>query len=495
MAVRSTGVYTKEQDVSQYISTTSPLEPAAVLYASYGPYNTIKTITSITELMDTFGDVVTSAYVGLIGIKKYFKYGNQIKLVRVEGASDTYGDLTLVDAEDGATLVLRSLYKGAFANKIAVTYSSGTLSVYVNGKIRERFTVAKSEDGDVNSDFKTAINDVSAWIYVEDDEDADANANEILDFTVLSYLENGVSGLPTKTNFIGTATGGPSSGPSGLQCFAHDGITCNVLLCPDAAALSSATDAKDVMKEIESIAESRKDLLGIVEIPAGKTRDNAVTYINDTAAHNSTYVATFWPWVQFTESSIDSNVYIPGGLFGLMCLAKNDKLQYPWYGAFGYQRGIITEALEVEFATSTADRDVLAGAQINTIIKESGIGVVNYGNYTKYSVTQATQSINVRRLMLFVKQGLSAAAKALLGEPSDQVTRAQFKAMADRFLGEIETKRGLTSFNVVCDDTNNPGSLVDQKIMVADIKVQPTRAIEIIELNMQITSTGATFDD
>lgn len=494
MAVKSIGVYTLEQDQSQYVSATSPLNPAAVIYASWGPYDTIKTITSVSELVSTFGEVMSVAYVGLIGIKKYFKYGSTIKLVRAVGSSDAYGTLDLDDSGSDISLAVRSLYKGAYANRISISYALGTLSVYVEGKLKEKYTgLTKSSATDKNSNFKAAINNISDWIYIPANADADTNTD--LPATLASTnLSGGISVLPSKATFIGTATGGPSSGPSGLQCFANDGVEANVLLSIDAGALGT-TDSKDVMKEIESIAASRLDLVGLVGSPAGMSRDSVVTFMDTTAAFNSTYVAASWPWVKFTEAAVNADVFVPSTAAHLMVLAKNDRIAFPWYGAFGFNRGSVTEALAIEYATSSADRNILEASQINVFINKSGFGVVLMGNYTKSPTTKATQSLNVRRLLLFVKKALSEAAESLLAEPLDLVTQTQFKSMADRFLLQVQAKRGLTSFLFVCDATNNPPELIAQKTMAATVKLQPTRSTEIIELSMQVTSTGAKFDE
>lgn len=498
--VKSIGVYTLEQDKSQYISADSPILPGAVVYGSWGAYDTVQTVTSVSELISTVGEAVSSSYKGLIGLKKYFKYGNQLQVVRAENSSDAYGVKTF-NATADPSLVIQALYKGAFGNEISIKISTENslkrIDVYVQGALAETYLgLEKASGADKNANYKTAINGVSVWVTVKTDATADAETSEPDDI-VATNLTSGASTLPTKADFIGTATGGPSSGPSGLQCFATDSVVVDILLCPDSASLSSETDAKDVSKEIESIAESRKDLVGLVDFPAGKSRDNAITYADDTAAWNSTYVSAYWPWVQYTEAAISTDVYVPGSLSALIVVAKNDSIAFPWYAAFGYQRGIITEALEVEYNSSLGDRDLLMGSQINVFTKETGVGVVTLGNYTKYSTLQATQSLNVRRLLLFIKKGLSAAAKTLLAEPNDPVSWAQFVSMANRFLSQIEAKRGLQpgGFLVICDTTTNTSDIIDQKKMVAVIKLQPTRAIEVIELTLQVTASGATFDE
>ncbi len=497
---KAIGVYTTELDVSQFAQVSSPLRPGMVAYASWGPYDIITNITSAAELVRQFGDVESSGYVGLIGIKKYLKYGNYISLVRAESSADLTSVKMFQDISPADTLKVEAKYKGATGNKISIIIetegSNKKISVYFDNRLQETFTeLAKGTESDKNANYKAAINDVSEYIIIAADVTADANTNEPEDTTGAVALELGASVLPGKADFIGAATGGPGGGPTGLQCFLNDAVKINVLLCPDAIKLATEADAKDVMKEVESIAAARKDLVGLVDIPSGLSRDDAIVFADTTAGYNSTYVTCDWPHVQVTDSAIDSNVFIPASLPKLTIYAINDAVAHPWFAAWGYNRGIFTEGLDVEYNSTLADRQLLQDSQINVFIKETGVGIVRLGNFTKYSTAQATQSENIRRMLIVVKSLVATAARTLLAEPHDTITWEKFVSMTNRILEDVKAKRGLISYQVVADETVNTPIMIDNKIFNGTIKIEPAKDVQDIELTFQLTSAGVTFDN
>ena len=498
--VQSSGVYSLEQDQSIYQQSQGSLNPGIVLYTGWGDYNVVKTVTSISELILNFGEADSSAYTGLIGIKKYFKYGSLLKVVRAVGSSDAYASHTFNNTAD-PSLKIQAVWKGVYGNNISVKISTGAdskkqISVYLKGVLVETYKgLEKSSASDKNANYKAAINGISEWITVLANSTADAETSEPDDIEA-TLLTGGVSSLPSKAAFIGTSTGGPNSGPSGLQCFANDSVSLNILLCPDSVSLSSESDAKDVSKELESIAETRKDLVSLVDIPAGNSRDNAITYADSTAAWNSTYVAAYWPWLQVYDSAIDQNVYIPASCGALVAITKNDIIGFPWFAPAGYGgRGNITEASAVEYNTSRADRDLLQGSQINVLVNESGVGVVILGNFTKTSTAKATQSLSIRRGLLFIKLALATVAKSLLFEQNDDITRARLKSGCDSVLSIPASKRGLRSFLTVCNSTNNPPAVVERNELVLSVVLEVIGAVNVITLNLNVSQSGASFDE
>lgn len=496
----SIGIYTTELDVSQYAQLGSSLLPGVVIYSPWGPYNTLTDITSVAELVDTFGKASSSAFVGLIGVKKYLRFGSTIKVVRAASVSDVYATKTLNDGTAQPSVILQALYKGSRGNDISVIVTSGSTSgkkllVYVDAVLTETFdNLVKSAGADKNANWKSAINGVSLWITVKTDGSADANTNDPATITIAS-LTSGASVLPTKAEFIGTVSGSTSTG---LQLFVSDMVSITVLLCPDGIKLASESDAADVMKEIQSIASARRDLVGLVDIPSGKSVADAKTFADTTAAYNSTYVSCYYPHIKVSDSNIsgtDTSAYVPASIGALIALAINDAVAYPWFAAFGVQRGVISDASDVEYNCSKANRDSLADSKINPIINETGIGVYVLGNFTKYSVAQATQSLNIRRLMITIERSINVSAKSLLGEPNDLVTWARFDSMVNALLADVQAKRGITSYLVVCNSSNNTPATIAQKKMIATIKVQPVTSTEIIEVTYQITSNDVNFSE
>ena len=492
------GVSILERDEAQFISTTSPLRPGVVIRAPWGPSGKAQTITSIQELESIFGAPKAKEYLGIIGIKKFFRYGNTIRVARVVSSTDVKASVTLNDGSTNSTLVLEALYEGEFGNGLSATLvtegTTKTIKVFLGGVEVESYAgLSKSAETDTNTDYKNAINGVSDYITVKTDSTADANANEPDDVSTGASLAGGADNLPSSTEFVGT------SGTSGVELFSSDTEEIDILLAPDAAALSTDAEVVTVNNGLTSVASGRGDVLALLDAPKGKSATEAGSFF--AALTSSTYSAAFWPWVEVVETQItaegDRSVFIPASLGALSVFANNDAVSRPWYGAFGINRGVLREAEDVEVVTNSAQRTTLADNQVNVFTRRTGVGTVLLGNLTKSEVTNATQSINIRRLLIFLKKRLLIAAESLIGEPVDQETRNQFVSMANRLLTTVQNDRGLNpedGFLVVCDASNNPPAVVDEKKIVATIKLRPTRAAEIVEITLQVTDSGAVFD-
>jgi phage tail sheath protein FI len=502
--VESIGVISREKDQSQFAQIGSPLIPAMVIFSTWGPANVLTDITKVIDLDDTFGQPLSVGHLGLVAAQKYLSNGNLLRLVKVSSSSDTKATESFVDSESGTSLVVEAKYAGAYGNKIGIKVSTESakkrIDVFVNGVLRETYkNLSKGSGEDKNANYKEVITGTSKWIFIPTNVTADAETNEPKDVdTVL--LSSGTTVLPTKADFVGTATGGPGGRASGLQIFASDAVKIDCLLCPDGATLSSEDDIVDIMTEIMSIASSRRDFLGLVDIPAGSSVSEAIAFANTTAAYNSTFVSCSWPWAETSVSSLSSaeattRVYLPGSVLDLIAIANNDRSEHPWYGAFGYNRGVLTQFTDVEYNSSKGDRDLLEGAQINPIIKEDGVGVVYLGNLTKYATAQATQSKNVRRMLLTLKKLLDTALKSLIGEPNDVVSREQFKSIVEKILEFMKEKRAVEDFLVICDDTTNTPATSDVGRLVGVIKLQPIKSTRIIDLTFEVSPTGVGFTE
>lgn len=485
----SAGVYLVEQDVSAYTQTTSSLRPGIAIRGSWGPYNEVTAITSVKDLFEIFGQPSSGVYVGLITAKKYLTYNNIIQVVRVESVvtPDVAATKTFKDASVADTLKITAKYKGSTGNSVSVTLSSTTLTVYFRGVLKEVYTVAKGSVSDKNLTYKTAINGISNYIVISDDATCDANSAAPASVTTIA-LESGADTLPTSGELIGASVA------AGLTMFSSDNVSINLLLCPDGASLAAESVAA-VGLGLTTIAEARKDVVALVDIPKGLTVAAAIAFKTTTAAYSSTYSACYWSWVEVFEASIDNTVDLPGSSIGLIGITKSDAVAYPWFAAAGFSRGGVTEGTNVEYNPDQGSRDLLSDAQINPIIFKSGSGVVLFGNQTTSSASTALQSLNVRRLLLSAKAAIKSIANSLLFEQNDENTRSIFTDRANSILNDIASKRGLYDFRVICDSSNNTADIVAQKKMVGFIKLKPTLAAEELVISFQVLSTGAAFAD
>ena len=191
----------------------------------------------------------------------------------------------------------------------------------------------------------------------------------------------------------------------------------------------------------------------------------------------------------------DAFIDIPssGHMAGL--LANTDNVADAWFSPAGFNRGQFLGATRVNFNPKQAERDTLYKARVNPIVAFPGEGMVLFGDKTLLSRPSAFDRINVRRLFIVLEKAISTAAKFQLFEFNDEFTRAQFRNLVEPFLREVQGRRGITDFKVICDETNNTSNVIDTNKFVADIFIQPARSINFITLNFIATRTGVDFSE
>ena len=251
-----------------------------------------------------------------------------------------------------------------------------------------------------------------------------------------------------------------------------------------------------------SLAEGRKDCMATVS----PHRSNVVN-VNDTdvattnilrfySSLSSSSYAVFDTGYKYTYDRFNNEFrYLPtnSDLAGLMVRTSIEA--YPWFSPAGLQRGTLNNAIKLAYNPTKAQRDTLYGARINSIINQRGSGIILFGDKTALSYASAFDRINVRRLFLTVEQALEGAANAQLFELNDSVTRSNFVNIVEPYLRDVEAKRGLYGFLVVCDETNNTPDIIDNNEFRADIYLKPTKSINYVTLTFVATRTGVTFEE
>ena len=187
--------------------------------------------------------------------------------------------------------------------------------------------------------------------------------------------------------------------------------------------------------------------------------------------------------------------YVPlnGDIAGLC--ARNDANNFPWFSPAGTNRGAILNAVKLAYTPSKAQRDRLYSNRVNPVIFSPGAGIVLFGDKTGFGKSSAFDRINVRRLFIYLEDAISAAAKDQLFEFNDEITRTNFVNIVEPFLRDVQAKRGIFEFVVVCDETNNTAAIIDNNEFVADIYIKPARSINFIGLTFVATRTGVSFDE
>ncbi len=251
-----------------------------------------------------------------------------------------------------------------------------------------------------------------------------------------------------------------------------------------------------------SLCESRKDCMAVIS----PHRANLVGETNTTTQTNnllkfyspltSTSYAVFdTGWKYMYDRFNNEFRWIPtnGDVAGLMVRTSIE--QYPWFSPAGQQRGNINFAIKMAYEPTKAQRDVLYSARINSIINQKGAGIILFGDKTALGYSSAFDRINVRRLFLTVEQALEGAANAQLFELNDNNTRANFVNIVEPYLRDIQAKRGLYDFLVVCDESNNTPDIIDNNEFRADIYLKPTKSINYVTLTFVATRTGVDFSE
>ena len=174
---------------------------------------------------------------------------------------------------------------------------------------------------------------------------------------------------------------------------------------------------------------------------------------------------------------------------------RTDDIRDPWFSPAGYNRGIIKNVIKLPYNPDKADRDHLYKNKVNPVITQPGQGTLLFGDKTMLAKPSAFDRINVRRLFIVLEKAIATAAKYTLFEFNDEFTRAQFRNMVEPFLRDVQGRRGIFDFRVVCDETNNTGEVIDSNRFVGDIYIKPARSINFIQLNFVAVRTGVEFSE
>ena len=191
----------------------------------------------------------------------------------------------------------------------------------------------------------------------------------------------------------------------------------------------------------------------------------------------------------------DVYCYIPCNTDIAGLIADTSIRNEPWFSPAGLSRGGIRNIAKLAWNPTKADRDELYSNRINPIVSFPGQGAVLFGDKTALSNPSAFDRINVRKLFLVLEKAIEQAAKAQLFEINDETTRNVFRSIVEPFLRDVQARRGVTEFLVVCDDTNNTPAVIDNNEFVAEIYVKPARSINFITLTFTATRTGISFSE
>jgi hypothetical protein len=555
----SPGVRVTEEDLSLVIPSVATTAGAYAGAFQWGPVGEVTTIDSEVDLVKTFGRPTTNTFASFFTAANFLSYGNNLQVVRTIDESSAKNAIANASAtpiivkndDHYATVSLTGLgewiakFPGNVGNSVKVSmadansfvgwaYSSlfdsaPSTSSYTDvrgGRFDELHIIVLDGNGDITGTRETVLEKFPFVSKARDARNADGSTNYYRDVinsgsdyirfanhTLVGTTSSGGSAVwgslgenSTFTNTTSNVTvtltkGTPSDVASDANLIQAYNILANDELYDISLIPTGNVSATVVNAVIANIATVRKDCVVFASpfpVSAIVSNTNAVTnaiqFANNQLTRTS-YAVLDSGWKYQYDRYNDTYRWIPlsGDIAGLC--ARTDFVADPWFSPAGFNRGAIKNVVKLAYSPTQAERDLLYKAGVNPVVSFPGQGTVLYGDKTLQAKPSAFDRINVRRLFIVLEKAIATAAKYQLFEFNDAFTRAQFRNLVEPFLREVQGRRGVTDFRVVCDETNNTGDVIDRNEFVADIYIKPARAINFIQLNFIATRSGISFEE
>lgn len=456
------------------------------------------------DTLDSDGHTFIAKYPG--------ELGNSLK-VSFLGAVDSADDVAFTgwtyednfDAAPATSTYAES--RGALNDEMhVVVVDEDGLFTGTRGTVLETFPFvslasdAKATDGTSNY-IKDVINDRSKYVWLAGfgdaakfDSDAGTTATNGKDYKLLAPAAVEIS-------FINGANSAPlttSEYATGFDQFEDaDNVQVDFLIAP---GMVSRTDQTTVVNDLVATAQGiRKDCV-VITSPA---RSDLITSNDQNAdivktAKSFTYSSYLFidnNYFKVYDKYNDQYIYIPAASSTAGIMAASDNDQAAWYSPAGQRRGVYLGVTALSYTPSKVERDILYRNSVNPIANLPGQGILLYGDKTHMARPSAFDRINVRRLFLVLERSIALAARNVMFEFNDEFTRAEFTNIVEPFLREIQGRRGITDFRVVCDETNNTAAVIDRNEFIASIFIKPARSINFVTLNFVAVRTGVEFEE
>ena len=269
----------------------------------------------------------------------------------------------------------------------------------------------------------------------------------------------------------------------------QDDFQFNLITAP--GLIKGNGNASSELTTLVNNAQSRGDNLAVIDLVNWNSTISTVTA--GATAIDSSYAATYWPWLQTIDPDTNKTVWVPASTMIPGVYAFNDRSAEAWFAPAGLNRGSLTTVVRAERKLTNGNRNTLYTANVNPIATFPNSGVVVFGQKTLQKKASALDRVNVRRLLIELKSFISQVADNLVFEQNTATTRNNFLSQVNPFLSSVQQRQGLFAFKVVMDDSNNTPDVIDRNQLVGQIFIQPTRTAEFIYLDFNILPTGATF--
>lgn len=545
----SPGVLVTERDDTLSVPSVSTTAGGFVGNFQWGPVDQVTQVDSEKTLVSVFGKPTTNTYISFFTAANFLSYGNNLKLIRAVDANvknsasntailvkndDHYDTLTFTNVGEWVARfpgVLGNSIKvsmadantfGTWAYKTQFSSTTPNTSSYVSsvgGKydevhvivldadgswtgaadtVLEKFSFmskasdAKALDGSTNY-YRNVINTNSRyirWANHTANTSSTGNWGNVAASTTFANLSSNVTMTLGRGTDLSTSL---SAVLSGYTTFANDELY-DINLVP-----TGDLGVANVASIINNVAEVRKDCMVFCSPDYADVVNNtsAVTNVVDfrNSLPSTSYAVMDSGWKYQYDRYNDIYRWIPlnGDIAGLT--ARSDFVADPWFSPAGFNRGQVKNVVKLAYSPSKSDRDTLYRAGVNPVVTFPGQGTVLFGDKTLLARPSAFDRINVRRLFIVLEKAIATASKFQLFEFNDAFTRAQFRNLVEPYLRDVQGRRGITDFRVVCDETNNTSEVIDRNEFVADIYVKPARSINFVQLNFIATRSGISFEE
>ena len=485
------------------------------------------TIVAGNNIATTSQNETTSGGTSLVQVGDKIKFGNStvgVFYLEVTAANTT--TLTFKDNYTGAVNLTTVAFDRYWKHYDLVRSAPGT-STYTLGKGGagdELHVVVSDEDGDITGTKGTILEVYEAVSRATDAKTESGETNYFIDVikqrSSWIYAKGATNLVTTNTavNMAALTTDNAvyDSLKLGVDSTAEGSIALNILtagydkfasaedvdisLIMQGKAMHGTNDAGLAKYIIDNICEKRKDCVLFASPSYADVVNNIGGEVTAILAYrnaltNSSYALIDSGYKYAYDKYNDVYRYVPlnGDIAGLA--VRSDELRDAWFSPAGYNRGGLKNVVKLPFNPNKAERDLLYQSDINPVVTFPGQGTILFGDKTLLGKPSAFDRINVRRLFIVLEKAISTAAKFSLFEFNDSFTRSQFRNLVEPFLRDIQGRRGIVDFRVVCDDTNNTGEVIDRNEFVGDIYVKPSRSINFIQLNFVAVRSGVEFSE
>jgi hypothetical protein len=550
----SPGVNVSEVDLTTVVPSVLTTAGAFAGTFKWGPVNKLVLIDNEITLSKTFGKPDTHSAVSFFTAANFLAYGNNLRIVRAVGANSfnadantSHANITVNNSDifEGTYLnngnnnlygSFMARYPGVLGNSLTVTVADS--STYSTWDYKSYFTSAPGTSdwvmnhGGLHDEIHVAVIDAGGLFtgtqgtvletfgFVSKAFDALNNGvtnyykQVIFNNSQYVYAVDPVDYSNTHTSWGNTSStsfstlaanqlvslaGGTDVAPADADLETAYDFFSNKETIDISLVLTGDNSVTIQQYVIDNIGNSRADCVVFVSPPkdavvnrSGSESTNIADWLTSLSRSSSYVVAdSGWKYQYDKYNSVYRWMPLNADVAGL-CV-YTDTTRDPWFSPAGFNRGSIKNCIKLAWNPNKTYRDTLFAAGVNPVVSFPGQGTVLFGDKTLQSKPSAFDRINVRRLFITLEKSISSAAKFSLFELNDEFTRAQFVALVTPFLRDVQGRRGITEFKVVCDDTNNTQQVIDTNQFVGDIYIKPSRSVNYIQLNFVAVGSGIDF--